>query len=69
VQTLQTHYRDPLLCHSRMEHGHIMINRSTKGGSTPAHTNMTYRCLFRKDQRPASPESDHHHLTHRGGNQ
>ena len=67
VQTLQTHCCDPLLCHSRMGHIHIMTNLSTKGDNTPACTKMPYRCLFRKDQRPVSPESDHNHLTHRGG--
>ena len=43
-----------------MEHGHIMINLWMKGDITPVHRNVTYRCLFREDQRPLSPESDHH---------
>jgi len=42
-----------------MEHRHIMIGLSMKGGLTPIHENTIYSCLFNKDQRPASPESDH----------
>ena len=67
VQALQTHRGHPLLFHQRMEHGHIMINLSTKGDLTPVHLNAIYRCLFREDQRPTSPESDHSPLTMDGG--
>ena len=67
VQALQAHCGHPLLFHQRMEHGHIMINLATKGGLTPVHRNAIYRCLFREDQRPASPESDHSPLTTDGG--
>ena len=46
-----------------MEHSHIMINLSVKGGITSIHRNVTYHCFSGKDQRPVSPESDHHNAT------
>lgn len=66
MQTLQTHRHDPLLLDSRMEQRRIM-NRSMKGGSPQIIRYLFNQsiCLQPSDQRPTSPESDHH-LTYQG---
>src|ERR1043166_7128405 len=61
VQALQTHYSYPLLFHQRMEHGHIMIDLTKKGGITPfTKIRRTVACSEKtRDQRVPSQTTHH----------